>query len=149
MALKKQPQFVERCITASSSFFLLAELYYTPNIIEHLSVLKILLPILEFSLAGFDGCVGSTGATHITRWNYLGGKGKHTTSTFHLTVNCHQRIIYTTPGYHGRWNNKTLALFDDFQRGIHEGSLMEDALFGLMERNTQGILIPLFIRSNG
>jgi hypothetical protein len=26
-------------------FFLLAELYYTPNMLEHLSVLKILLPI--------------------------------------------------------------------------------------------------------
>ncbi len=102
--------------------------------------------MVEFYLAGFNGCVGSSDATHISlekcsyrlRQNNLGGKSKLTTRMFNLTVNHRRRILSTTPGYPGRWNDKTLVLFDDFVRGIHEGSLMEDVSFELLERNAQG-----------
>jgi hypothetical protein len=49
----------------------------------------------EFALAGFNGCIGSTDATHIAiekcayrlRNNHLGSKQHLTTRTFNLTVN--------------------------------------------------------------
>jgi hypothetical protein len=57
----------------------------------------------------------------IFRNNHLGGKQHLTTRTFNLTVNHHRRILSTTAGYPGRWNDKTLVLFDTFVRAIYEG----------------------------
>ena len=84
----------------------------------------------EFNMTGFHGCIGSSDATHISvekcayrlRNNHLGGKQHLTTRTFNLTVNHRRRILSSTVGYPGRWNDKTLVLFDDFVRGIHEGT---------------------------
>jgi hypothetical protein len=83
----------------------------------------------EFNLAGFPGCIGSTDATHIAvekcsyrlKNNHLGGKQHLTTRTFNLTVNHRRRILSTTIGMPGRWNDKTVVLFDNFVRGIYEG----------------------------
>ncbi len=102
--------------------------------------------MVEFSKAGCHGCVGSSDATHIAvekcsyrLWqNHLGGKTKLTTRTFNLTVNHCRRIISTTPGYPGRWNDKTLVLFDDFVRGIYEGKVLSDVQFELFEYDAEG-----------
>jgi hypothetical protein len=75
----------------------------------------------EFAQAGFHGCVASSDATHIAiekcsyrlRQNHLGGKMLHTARTFNLSANHRRRILTTTQGYPGRWNDKTLVLFDD------------------------------------
>jgi hypothetical protein len=83
----------------------------------------------EFRLAGFNGAIGSSDATHIAiekctyrlRNNHLGAKQHLTTRTFNLTVNHRRRILSTTVGYPGRWNDKTIVLFDSFVRGIYEG----------------------------
>jgi hypothetical protein len=83
----------------------------------------------EFAMAGFTGCIGSTDATHIAiekcsyrlRNNHLGSKQHLTTRTFNLTVNHRRRILSTTIGMPGRWNDKTVVLFDEFVSGIYEG----------------------------
>lgn len=83
----------------------------------------------EFRLAGFNGAIGSTDATHIAiercvyrlQNNHLGPKQHLTARTFNLTVNHRRRILSTTVGYPGRWNDKTVVLFDPFVRGIYEG----------------------------
>lgn len=95
----------------------------------------------EFQQAGFSGCIGSTDAMHIAmkrcmyrlRNNHLGPKQHLTTRTFNLTVNHHWRILSTTVGYPGRWNDKTDVLFDPFVRGLNEGSVVPDLSFELFE----------------
>ena len=57
---------------------------------------------------------------------------------FNIIENHRWKVLNTRVAYPGRWNDKTLVLFDDFVRGIHEGSLMEDVSFELLERNAQG-----------
>jgi hypothetical protein len=105
--------------------------------------------MVELSFAEFNECVGSSDATHISlkkcsyrlRQNNLGGKSKLTTRSFNLNVNHCRWIISTAPGYPSRWNNKTLVLFDDFLREIHEGSLMEDVSLSCWKEIFRGTLI--------
>jgi hypothetical protein len=95
----------------------------------------------EFQQAEFSGCIGSTDATHIAierciyrlRNNHLSPKQHLTTCTFNLTVNHCRHILSTTVGYPGRWNDKTVVLFDSFVRGIYEGSVVPDLSFELFE----------------
>ncbi len=67
----------------------------------------------EYAEVGFPGCVGSTDCTHITterceynlKNNHLGNKSSHTTRTFNLMCNHRRRILHTTRGGPGRWND--------------------------------------------
>ena len=76
----------------------------------------------EYAEAGFPGCVESTDCTHITterceynlKNNHLGNKSSHTTRTFNLTCNHRRRILHTTRGGPGRWNDMTMVRFDTF-----------------------------------
>lgn len=69
----------------------------------------------EFTVAGLPGALGSTDATHITTWqceynlrnNHLGGKSSSTTRSYNITVNHRRRILHSTRGGPGRWNDKT------------------------------------------
>jgi hypothetical protein len=103
----------------------------------------------EFKLAGFPGCIGSTDATHIAiekcsyrlRNNHFGTKQHLTTRTFNLTVNHRRRILSTTSGMPGRWNDKTVVLFDDFVKGIYEGQIHTNAKFNLFEYDPAGNIV--------
>ena len=83
----------------------------------------------EFKMAGFNGCIGSSDATHIAvekcsyrlRNSHLGAKQHLTTRSFNLTCNHRRKILSVTVGMPGRWNDKTVVLFDRFVRGIYEG----------------------------
>ena len=67
----------------------------------------------EFHQAGMPGCVGSTDATHIAMLrcpsqlrNYnMGHKLDLPTRTYNLTTNHRRRILSTTTGHPGRWND--------------------------------------------
>lgn len=93
----------------------------------------------EYNEAGMPGCIGSADATHIALWMcsanfkqlHTGFKDSHPTRAFNITVNHRRRILYTTKGHPGRWNDKTLILYDDFLRGIYEGRLYSDVEFDL------------------
>eukprot|EP00804_Cyclotella_cryptica_P009806 CCRYP_016250-RA/>CCRYP_016250-RA protein AED:0.25 eAED:0.25 QI:0/0/0/1/1/1/2/0/249 len=90
----------------------------------------------EFTLAGLPGALGSTGATHITTWQceYNLRNKASTTCSYNITVNHRRRILHSTRGGPGRWNDKTMVLFDTFVRGIHDGDHLHDVEFELFER---------------
>jgi hypothetical protein len=95
----------------------------------------------EFEMAGMPGTLGSSDATHILhekcsyrlRRLHLGGKSKHPTRTYNITVNHRRRILGTTCGHPGSWNDKSLVLFDSFMIGIKRGEIFDDNIFELLE----------------
>lgn len=95
----------------------------------------------EYKLAGFPGAVGSTDATHILierlqcrfRQSHIGFKMTHTARTYNVTVNHRRQILSTTKGHPARWNDKTLATFDDFMQMINDGTILNDVRFELYD----------------
>ncbi len=93
----------------------------------------------EYTAAGFPGCTGSTDATHIPvekvsygqRQARLGFKSASTTRTYYLTVNHRCKILHSTQGHPGRWNNKTLVRFDGFMHQLCKGDLNKTMSFKL------------------
>lgn len=93
----------------------------------------------EFNEAGFHGCIGSADATHIViekcyknlRNQHLGAKSSLTTRAFQITVNHRRKILATTAGLPGRWNDKTVIRFDGFLTSIRRGTLYQDITFQL------------------
>ncbi|KAI2504248.1 Plant transposon protein [Fragilaria crotonensis] len=103
----------------------------------------------EYSDAGFPGAVGSTDATHVIleripnkhRQSHLGFKSTHTARAYNITVNHRRQILATTTGHPARWNDKTLAIFDPFMQGLHEGKILDDLEFDLYEYNDSGDIV--------
>jgi hypothetical protein len=95
----------------------------------------------EYAMAGFPGAIGSTDATHIMvervayrlRQTHIGFKMSHTARTYNITVNHRRQILATTTGHPARWNDKTLALFDNFMTDLKSGIIMNDMYFDLYE----------------
>jgi hypothetical protein len=65
----------------------------------------------------------------------------HTARTYNVTVNHRRRILSTTGGHPATYNDKTLVLFDNFVRGIQEGSILNDLEFELFEKNENGEVV--------
>ena len=88
----------------------------------------------EMEQAGCHGSCGSTDGVHITmekcshrlKQHHLGPKLSHTARSYNVTVNHRRRILSSSPGHPSRWNDKTLVLFDDFVKGIHDGTILQD-----------------------
>lgn len=86
-----------------------------------------------YEMAGLDGAIGSTDATHVVveklssnlKQNHKGGKSSMTTRSFNLTVDHTRRIIGCAPSAPGRWNDKTLQIYDPVMVNIHEGKLLK------------------------
>ena len=49
----------------------------------------------------------------------------------------------TTFGHPGTWNDKTLIIFDDLIKSVHDGKLMKDNEFELLELDKDGNLISI------
>jgi hypothetical protein len=84
---------------------------------------------IEYSLAGFPGCVGSIDCVHIRLWNcaanlkqVASGKEKFPSRAFEVMVN-HRRMILscTNQGFHGSYNDKTIVKFDGAMIAIRDG----------------------------
>ncbi len=96
----------------------------------------------EFTLAGLPGALGSTDATHITTWqyeynlhnNHLGGKSASSTCSYNITMNHRRRILHSARGRPGRWNDKTMILFDTFVKGIRGSDHSHDVESEMFER---------------
>ena len=94
---------------------------------------------LEYRAAGFPGCIGSTDATHIPvekvsyglRQAHLGFKLASTTRTYNLTVNHRRKILHSTQGHPGRWNDKTHVCFDGFMHQLCKGDFNKTMSFNL------------------
>ena len=93
-------------------------------------------------MAGFPGAIGSTDATYIMlervqyrlRQTQIGFKMLHTARTFNIPINHRQQILTTPAGHPARWNNKTLALFDNFMTDLKDGHIMNDMFSIFMKR---------------
>ena len=102
-----------------------------------------------FRLAGFNGCIGSSDATHIPmlkcpQWAHIAHKGFKLSvpaRTYNVTVDHSRRIIGSTMGHPGTWNDKTLVLFDDLLCNVKNGKLHQDFEFKLMEKNDEGEMV--------
>jgi DDE superfamily endonuclease len=104
----------------------------------------------EYSVvAGFPVAISSTDATHIMlervqyryRQAHLGFKMTHTARTYNITVNHRRRIHSTTRGHPARWNDKTVALFDDLMQALHQGSILDDVPFELYVYDSSGAAV--------
>ena len=99
--------------------------------------------LTEFEMAGMPGCVGSWDGTHVVHERcsarlsrlHKGCKSKNPTRTFNLGVNHRRRILATTKGHPGAWNDKTLVLFDEFLTKVKSGETLEDVEFELLEES--------------
>ncbi|KAL3762008.1 hypothetical protein ACHAWU_002104 [Discostella pseudostelligera] len=106
---------------------------------------------IEYEKAGFPGCIGSCDCTHITtekcqyklKNNHTGHNKKETTRTFNLTANHRRRILHSTRGGPGRWNDQTMVTYDRFITGLHEGTGLADISFQLFEYNDNGDTTPV------
>ena len=105
---------------------------------------------LEYQKAGFHGCIGRTDATHINidklnfgvRQAHLGFKSKGTrTRTYNLTVNHCRKIIHSTTGHPGRWNDRTLIKFDGLMDQLRLGHFNSTMSFDLQTRTDDSVTI--------
>ncbi len=100
----------------------------------------------EYAAAGFPGCVDSSDCTHIVtkrceynlKNNHLGPKSSHTTRMFNLTCNHRRRILHTTSGGPGRWNDQTMVRLDEFIMAIRESTILRENTFELLSRDSHG-----------
>ena len=101
----------------------------------------------EYRSAGFPGCIGSTDATHIPlekvsyglRQAHLGYKMSTTTRTYNLTVNHRRKILHTTTGHPGRWNDKTLVRFDSLMNQLRDGEFNSTMSFVLSNKDGRDV----------
>jgi len=95
----------------------------------------------EFSTGGLSGAGFSCDATNVIMWRCehnlkqanMGFKQSHPARTYNVCVNHRREIIHTTTGHPSRWNDKSLAYFDELLCGIHEGKMLQDVEFELLE----------------
>ena len=94
----------------------------------------------QFCIAGMPGAVGSMDATHIgmarcpyqLKQCYASFKQDMPSRTYNMIVDHRRRILYSTRGHPGRWNDKTLVLYDDLAMKFREGSIYNDLEFELV-----------------
>ena len=136
---------------------------YNKYVVNPASKLDVSLFEKVFAMAGFNGCIGSTDATHVgmlqcPSWaliNHKGHKLAIPSRNYNATVTHSHQILGTTCGHPGTWNDKTLVLFDHLIRGVNEGELYSDREFTLLELNEKGEEVEItyigawFIVDNG
>jgi DDE superfamily endonuclease len=91
----------------------------------------------QYDIGGLTGAGFSTDATNVVMWRCshnlrqanMGFKQSHPARTYNLTCNHNRRILHSTTGHPSRWNDKTLAHFDEFMCGVHEGKILQDVKF--------------------
>ena len=101
-------------------------------------------PISEFedlfASAGFNGCIGSTDATHVgmlscASWAAIAHKGHKLnipSRSYNATVSHCRQILGTTCGHPSTWNDKSIILYDELVRGVHEGEVFDNYTFKLL-----------------
>ena len=104
-----------------------------------------------FNIGGLNGCHGSSDGTHIgllscPSWafnNHKGFKLAIPSRNYNATATHWRQIMGTTFGHPGTWNDKTLILFDDLIKSVHEGKLMKDNEFELLELDNDGNIVTI------
>jgi hypothetical protein len=123
---------------------------YRRMVIAPISVDEAFSHMAEYKSAGLPGCIGSIDCTHIVterceynlKNNHLGFKSSNTTRTYNLTCNHRRRILHSTAGGPGRWNDQTMVRLDKFIGSVRAGTLFGDHEFELesIDRESQQIV---------
>ena len=104
-----------------------------------------------FALAGFDGCIGLSDATHIPMlkcpyWAHTSHKDfklNVSARTYNVTCDHSRMIIGTTSGQPGTWDDKALVLFDKLINKVENEDIPEDYEFELMERDKDDNIVKV------
>ena len=110
-----------------------------------------------YAIAGFNGCIGSIDATHVPMLSYplwesnshKGFKLNLPARTYNVTVDHCRRILGSTSGHPGSWNDKTLVLFDELIIQVNDGQIPNDFIFKLLEKDNKGEVVEVFIKVSG
>ena len=94
----------------------------------------------EYEVGGLSGAGYSTDGTNVILWRCehnlkqanIGFKDTHPARTYNVSVNHRRQILHSTRGHPGKWNDKTLAMFDEFLCGIHDNKILQDVRFELL-----------------
>ena len=112
---------------------------YEKMVISPISLDEASSHMAEYAKVGLPGCVGSIDCTHIVterceynlKNNHLGYNLSNTTRTYNLTCNHRRRILHSTAGGPGHWNNQTMVRLDQFITVIRAGVRFQDHRFEL------------------
>ena len=104
-----------------------------------------------FRLAGFNGCIGSSDATHVgmlccTSWAQILHKGfklNIPSRTYNMTVDHTRKILGSTLGHPATWNDKTVILFDELVCKVRDRKIYKDFEFMLFERDKNNNIIEV------
>ena len=107
-----------------------------------------------YAIAGFNGCIGSTDATHVPMlscplWasnSHKGFKLNLPARTYNVTVDHCRRILGSTSGHPGSWNDKTLVLFDELITQVKDGQIPNDFIFKLLEKDNKGEVVEVLYK---
>ena len=125
---------------------------YSMHVLAPVNLAEAQSNMAEYTDAGFPGCVGASECTHITTErceynlenNHLSAKIRHTTCTFNLTCNHRRRILHTTRGGPGCWNDMTMVRFDTFLTDIRAGKILADNEFELLSYDKEGKVVTVW-----
>ena len=124
---------------------------YKKHVIESAKLLNTNSIQSLFEAAGFNGCMGSSDAMHVSllnlkSWATLSHKGfklNLPARSYNLTVTHCKQILCSTTGHPSTWNDKTIVLFDPLISGVNDGNLYNECTFSLFERNRQGEIVEV------
>jgi hypothetical protein len=93
-----------------------------------------------FKRAGFPGCVGATDATHISLLacpaklsNISTGRSGTPTRVFNLTCDFSRRVLHSTHGFYGSYNDKTVVERDTFMLSMKQNTAFPDVEWSTFE----------------
>ena len=75
--------------------------------------------------------------------NHVGYKLNITSRTYNKTVTHWRRVLGTTSGHPATWNDKSIILYDDLVRGVHEGKLFDYHNFSLLKYYASGNIVVI------
>ncbi|GFH58397.1 hypothetical protein CTEN210_14873 [Chaetoceros tenuissimus] len=112
---------------------------YTKYVITPTNHIELQMQLDMMKSAGFPGCCASSDATHVMLENvrfglrqiHKGWKLNKTARSYNISVTHTRRILSSTSGHPSRWNDQSIAWFDDFLVSMRNGELLEDYQFEL------------------
>lgn len=103
----------------------------------------------EYVMAGFPGCIGSMDATHVGMLKCYyklkqfndSWKLSMPSRTYNTTATHRRKIIHSTKGHPGRWNDQTLQLYDNLAKALSFSDKYDDVVFVLLRRLLDGTIV--------
>ena len=104
-----------------------------------------------FRSAGFNGCIGSSDATHVgmlacPQWaqtEHKGFKMNFPSRTYNVTVDHTRKVMATTCGHPASWNDKTVVMFDPLLTKLKDGYIPDNFEFVLLEYDKDGNIVEV------